>query len=185
MPKYILIVGVNGAGKSTLCHSLEDVLNVPRVNTDDIVRTFGDWRVTADVIKAGKIAVESIREYFDKRESFQQETTLCGRSIINNIMRAKNLGYTVDVYYVGVASVEIAKDRVEKRVANGGHGVSADIIERRYYESFENMKEILDQCDTVSFYDNTVKFRRVAIYRNGQLIREAADLPKWYTEHIK
>lgn len=185
MPEYILIAGVNGAGKSTLYHSMKEKWNIPRVNTDDIVRSFGDWRVTADVVKAGRIAVKSIREYLDNGKSFQQETTLCGRSIENNIMKAKSLGYTVEIHYVGVASVDIAKERVKERVANGGHGVSQDVIERRYYESLQNMKRILGLFDLAFFYDNTLKFRRVAIYRDGQLIREAADLPQWYREYIR
>lgn len=44
MRKYILIAGVNGAGKSTLYHILEDIKNMPRVNTDDFVKQLGDWK---------------------------------------------------------------------------------------------------------------------------------------------
>lgn len=42
MKKYILIAGVNGAGKSTLYQTLGFLKNMPRVNTDEIVREFGD-----------------------------------------------------------------------------------------------------------------------------------------------
>lgn len=44
MKKYILIAGVNGAGKSTLYKTKKDFLEMPRVNTDEILREFGDWR---------------------------------------------------------------------------------------------------------------------------------------------
>ena len=44
MKKYILIAGVNGAGKSTLYYSLQSLQDMPRVNTDEILRGFGDWR---------------------------------------------------------------------------------------------------------------------------------------------
>jgi len=30
---------------------------MPRVNTDEILREFGDWRKTADLMKAGRIAI--------------------------------------------------------------------------------------------------------------------------------
>jgi len=43
MKKYILIAGVNGAGKSTLFHVLDELKDMPRVNTDEIVKQFGDW----------------------------------------------------------------------------------------------------------------------------------------------
>lgn len=54
MKKYILIAGVNGAGKSTLYQSLQSLQDMPRVNTDEILREFGDWRNTADVIDCRK-----------------------------------------------------------------------------------------------------------------------------------
>ena len=53
MKKYILIAGVNGAGKSTLYQALESLKNMPRINTDEIVRSFGNWQNMSDVFKAG------------------------------------------------------------------------------------------------------------------------------------
>lgn len=54
MKRYILIAGVNGAGKSTLYYTMDSLKNMPRVNTDEIVRTFGVGKNPSDVIKAGK-----------------------------------------------------------------------------------------------------------------------------------
>ena len=66
MKKYILIAGVNGAGKSTLFQTLESLKDMPRINTDEIVKSFGDWQNMSDVLKAGKIAVRKIKEYFEQ-----------------------------------------------------------------------------------------------------------------------
>ena len=85
MKKYILIAGVNGAGKSTLFQTLESLKDMPRINTDEIVKSFGDWQNMSDVLKAGKIAVRKIKEYFEQGILFNQETTLCGASMIRNI----------------------------------------------------------------------------------------------------
>lgn len=41
MKKYILIAGVNGAGKSTLFQTIDSLKNMQRINTDEIVRSFG------------------------------------------------------------------------------------------------------------------------------------------------
>lgn len=93
MKTYILFAGVNGAGKSTLYQALgSEITDMPRINTDEIVKTFGDWKNFDDVIKAGKIAIKKIEENFSKGISFNQETTLCGASIIKNIQKAKNWG---------------------------------------------------------------------------------------------
>ena len=66
MKKYILIAGVNGAGKSTLFHVLDELKNMPRVNTDDIVKKIGEWNNASDVFNAGKQAVKMIDKYFSE-----------------------------------------------------------------------------------------------------------------------
>ena len=89
MKKYILIAGVNGAGKSTLYQTLHSLHSMERINTDEILKEFGDWRNPKDQIQAGKLAVLKLRKCFDEGLSFNQETTLCGKSILGNIEKAK------------------------------------------------------------------------------------------------
>lgn len=184
MKKYILIAGVNGAGKSTLYQTLHFMQGMKRVNTDEILREFGDWRNPADIIKAGKIAVKKIDEYFSSGESFNQETTLCGRSAINNVKKATDNGYNIELHFVGVASAEIAKERVRSRVEHGGHGIPDNLIEKRFTESFRNVKQILPLCHLAVFYDNTDGFRRFAIYRNGMPAVLSRHVPEWYRRYV-
>lgn len=35
-----------------------------RVNSDEIVKSFGDWKSTADSLEAGKIAIRKINELY-------------------------------------------------------------------------------------------------------------------------
>lgn len=63
-------------------------------------------------MKAGKIAEKIIAKYFDEGIAFNQEITLCGKPIINNITKAKNRGYFIELHYIGVESADIAKERV-------------------------------------------------------------------------
>ncbi len=112
MKRYILIVGVNGFGKSILYQSIDSLRGMERVNTDEIVRSFGDWRNERDLLKAGKIAVRKIKTYFNEGISFNQETTLCGNSILRNIEKANELGYFVELHYVGVETVESSVERI-------------------------------------------------------------------------
>lgn len=135
-------------GKSTLYQSLQSLQDMPRVNTDEILRDFGDWRNMADVMTAGKIAVKMIDQYFGDSITFNQETTLCGKSILKNIAKAKD-------------------------------------IERRYIDTFINLKIVLPKCDLVAFYDNTIEFRRFAIYKNGKPVRVSHDVPVWYEKFIE
>ncbi|MBU9739025.1 AAA family ATPase [Diplocloster agilis] len=180
MKKYILYAGVNGAGKSTLYRTTHYQDIMPRVNTDEILREFGDWRNTSDLMKAGRIAVERLNSYLCEGITFNQETTLCGHTILRTIRRAKQSGYVIELHYVGVDTAEIAKKRVARRVELGGHGIPDIDIDKRFGESLKNLHEIIDFCDLSALYDNTDKFRRFAIYKNGELVRLSKNIPEWY-----
>ncbi len=182
MKTYLLFAGVNGAGKSTLYQTMkEEIADMPRVNTDEIIKGLGDWRDFRNVISAGKIAVKQIETYFEQGITFNQETTLCGASIIKNIHRAKELGYYVIVHYVGVETVDIAKERIRKRVQDGGHGIPDKDVERRYAESFRGLNSIFPVCDEIILYDNTDSFRRFAVFMNGNMSWSIEQKPAWYS----
>lgn len=100
MEKYIIIAGVNGVGKSTLYQSTPSLQDMPRINTDEIVRDIGTWKNSADIFKAGKIAVRLLHQYLKDGISFNQETTLCGKSIIKKLQKAKEYGYYIEMHYI-------------------------------------------------------------------------------------
>lgn len=181
MKKYTIVAGVNGAGKTTLYKMDPDLQSEFRVNADEILVAFGgDWRVSSDIIKAGKKAVEKLNDYIDNGISFNQETTLCGNSIIRNITKARENGYKIEMHYIGLSDVNLAKKRVAKRVASGGHGVSEEDIERRYRQSFLNLNKVIPLCNLIALYDNTFEFRRFAIYKDGVLVRKSHKIPEWF-----
>ena len=147
---FYLFAGVNGAGKSTLYNLAminQNIKNTIRINTDEIVREIGDWRNNSDQLKAAKMAINLRNECFLCGKSFNEETTLTGKSILKTIDRAKELGYELQLFYVGVSSTEIAKERIKNRVEKGGHYIENDVVEKRYYESLKNLKEILLKFD--------------------------------------
>ena len=147
MDKYFYIfAGVNGSGKSTLYKTNflnKDIKNSIRINTDEIVYSFGDWKNSIDQIKAGKMAIQLRNKCFLEEKSFNEETTLTGKTIIKIIDKAKNLDYKIYLYYIGIDNPEIAKERVKNRIARGGHGISSNLIEKRYYESLQNLEKII------------------------------------------
>ena len=181
MKKFTIVAGVNGAGKSTLYQFDPDLKCENRVNADEILKkSGGDWKNLADIFKAGKRAVTLLGSYIEEGVSFNQETTLCGNSVIRNITRAKENGYLIEMHYIGLDSVEIAKERVAKRVSQGGHGVAEADIERRYIASLEAFWRVLPLCNLVAVYDNTEDFRRFAIYKDGSLVRLSHQVPDWF-----
>ena len=165
MPTYTIFAGVNGAGKTTLYSTLlqENHDFGVRVNSDEIViSNAGDWRNKSDQAKAMKIAVKLIKDCMNKGISFNQETTLTGRSMINNILKAKKLGYKIIMNYVGLSSSELAIQRVAHRVSMGGHGIPEENIKRRYYVSLSKLKELMSLIDELYIYDNSKYMNLVA-----------------------
>lgn len=178
--RYIIIAGVNGAGKTTLYESQDQWSSFPRVNIDELARENGSWKDIRSVTEAGIKAVKMLKDYINRGISFNQETTLCGKSILHNIQIARKKGYLIELHYVGVDSVEIAKERIANRVKHGGHGIPDSDVERRYIETFENLKTILPLCNLAVLYDNTYEFRRFAIYKDGTPVMISSNLPEWF-----
>lgn len=171
-PIYTIFAGVNGAGKSSMYRANPVKTSEKRVNVDEMVQKLGDWRDNKIQIEASKKAVREIKENLDQRISFNQETTLSGKSVAGHIKKAKENGFEVNMNYVGLDSADIAKQRVAQRESKGGHGIPDDLIVKRYSASLENLKQILPLCDRVNIFDNTVQFDLVAKIKDGVIVEQ-------------
>ena len=187
MLTYTIFAGVNGAGKTSIYKSIYYNENKyeKRINTDEMVAKIGSWKDNNLQMKCAKEAVKLIKKYIKERISFNQETTLSGKSIIKNIKLAKENGFYIVMNYIGVDNPEIAKERVRIRVSNGGHGIPDKDIERRYYDSLHNLKEVINVCDEINIYDNTKRFREVAYINNGILRWKEDNIPDWLYDILK
>lgn len=174
MKKVLYIfAGVNGAGKSTLYNSENldnEIKYSTRINTDEIVRKIGDWKNNSDQIKAAKIAINLRNDCLQNGKSFNEETTLTGKTILKTIDKAKELGYELQLFYVGVNNPEIAKERIRNRVEKGGHNIADKIVEKRYYESLKNLKQVITKFDEVYLYDNSIKYKHIFSFINNKIL---------------
>ena len=174
MKKVLYIfAGVNGAGKSTLYNSENldnEIKYSTRINTDEIVRKIGDWKNNSDQIKAAKIAITLRNDCLQHGKSFNEETTLTGKTILKTIDKAKELGYELQLFYIGVNNPEIAKERIRNRVEKGGHNIADEIVEKRYYESLKNLKQVITKFDEVYLYDNSIKYKHIFSFINNKIL---------------
>ncbi len=192
-PYYILFAGVNGAGKSTLYRTGGWQHNgvtdrYPRVNTDEILAAQGlNWADPKAQFQAGREAVKLIKQYLSKRESLNQETTLTGKSIVRHIEEAHEAGFYIVMFYVSVEDVSIAQERIAHRESIGGHGISSDVVKRRYKASIENLVRVLDICNEAYLYDNTGLLDMMARFELGELAYCSVDKPgiTWHHDVIQ
>lgn len=173
MPTLTIFAGVNGAGKSTLYSYQASISNGAnplgeRVNPDEILQAFnGDWSSTTDMYKSAKIALSKIANCLNENKTFNWELSILTPFVIKKLQQAKSQGYTINMYYVCVNNVQIAKSRVLQRQQNGGHGVPPEIIEQRFNNQFNHMGTALKFIDTAVFFDNSNSAQIVASYSDG------------------
>lgn len=179
MNVYTIIAGVNGTGKSSFRGVLEGQnVNLGHIIDPDLIAKEND----NDLIKAAKIAVAKIRDCLNKNISFTQETTLSGRTVLNNIKIARKQGYYVSLYYIGLSSAEESLLRINNRVRKGGHNIPENDVRRRYSKRFSSLVDVIPYCDEIHFYDNENGFVKVAEIKNGQFRYINGYRPEWLVE---
>ncbi len=136
---------------------LPDLLNCKEfVNADEIARGLSPFQPQTVSIEAGRLMLKRIDELLKSGQDFSFETTLATKSFVHTISKARLSGYIVTLIFMWLESSELAKDRVKKRVAEGGHNIDSDVIERRYRAGIKNLFEIYcNKVDSVLVYDNS------------------------------
>lgn len=158
MKNVYIIAGCNGAGKTTASYGiLPQFLNCKEfVNADEIAKGLSPFQPETVSFEAGRIMLHRIEELLEKGNDFAFETTLSTRSFVKTIEKAQNEMYQVSLVYFWLNSVELAKARVAQRVAEGGHNIKEEVIERRYQRGLANLFNLyLPLCNNVMIFDNS------------------------------
>lgn len=181
MNYYNLIAGANGVGKTSIYEIFKNSDDLgERINVDEMVRREGNWWNALLQIKANRAAMSMMNECIKKGQTFHHESTLPAATTIKQIKLAKSNGFQIRMYYIGVEGIEIALERVNRRMEQGGHGVNEVQIRRRYDEMPENLRKVMPHCDVIFFYDNTIRFRQIAAMRGNKIIDCDHILPEWF-----
>lgn len=168
-----IIAGCNGAGKTTASFTiLPEIIDCKEfVNADEIAKGLSPFQPETVALEAGRIMLNRINTLLADNQSFAFETTLSTRSYKNKIQEAQRQGYTVTLLFFWLQTVELAKERVKSRVAEGGHNIEPDVIEHRYVNGIRNLFAIyLPIVDGALLFDNSVGYPEL-------LARKAIDSP--------
>lgn len=189
--RLYIIAGCNGAGKTTASFTiLPEVLDCKEfVNADEIAKGLSPFQPEKVSFEAGRIMLHRINELLAENENFAFETTLSTRSYRNKIIEAKEKGYRVTLLFFWLQTIELAKERVKIRVAEGGHNIEPEVIERRYIKGIRNLFDIyLPIVDGALIFDNSKgKHELLAEKQTGGLVsvinEEKFNLLRSYYEH--
>ena len=116
--------------------------------------------------------------------SFSQETVFSHPSKVEALKVAHEAGYRTYLYFVATNNAVINVNRVQNRVAQGGHDVSTAKIVERYARSIGLVRSALPYLSRAFFFDNSgVTMRYLAHWdKEDDMVLNVSDsaIPKWF-----
>lgn len=182
MKEIVLIGGPNGAGKTTAARVLltRQLTGIPFLNADEIARSIAPENPESAAIDAGRILLEQLHDLVWRGQSFALESTLSGRAFAPVLKACRSAGWRITLYYFWLASPEASIARVANRVREGGHGIPAETIQRRFRKGLWNLLNLyLPLADTAAIYDNSDQKRVLVARREAGRGLEIHDAARW------
>jgi predicted ABC-type ATPase len=119
--------------------------------------------------------------------SYAYETVMSHSSKIDEIEKAKLLGYKTYLYFVCLEDPRLNVSRVSNRIKKGGHAVPEDIIIQRYTRTLDLLLPALRTSTKAYVFDNSSdKMTLIAKVKNGELttLLPIDQLPNWFIEAV-
>jgi len=134
----------------------------------------------------GAFAAAFLRYLLQKNQkSFSFESVFSHPSKIDELKLLTKNGYVIYLYFVCIDSPQVNIDRVENRMGKGGHGVSSEKIENRYYRTLEILHQILPLCYRAYLFDNSGKnIELLAEAHNNIMELKTNQLPNWFKKYV-
>ncbi|WP_374471096.1 AAA family ATPase [Phenylobacterium sp.] len=187
-PAFHLLAGPNGAGKTTLYEArIHRMTDAEFVNPDRLVLAeLGRHAESREDATLGQRLAEARRDALMRAgRSLVVETTFSHPSKLDLLGRAREFGYEIIVYHLGLQSADQAVARVAEREARGGHPVPEANIRGRYARNPALIRQAALMADVGMVFDNSVLGRpprRLIQFRAGRPLAVAPDLPAWARE---
>lgn len=186
-PVLIVIAGPNGSGKTSVTSKIlhhEWLEDSEYINPDNVARdVFGDWNNQDFVLKAANYCNEWREWCLAERKSHIFETVMSAIDKVDFILRAKEAGFFIRLFFVSTESPTINAKRVAQRVLDGGHDVPIPKIISRYDKSIANCIALAPYVDRLYVYDNSIEDAEARLLfrlSDGELAKcYVEELPNW------
>lgn len=188
-PELIIIAGPNGSGKTSVTQKFlhhEWAKGTIYINPDQIANDmFGNWNDSDAILKAANYCSALREKCLAEKKSFVFETVFSAQDKIDFVLRAKEAGFFIRIFFISTSNPAINASRIAKRVMEGGHDVPIRKIISRYNKSIQNCKTVSPIVDRLYVYDNSiddVDARPLFRLSAGDLAKQYTDtLPDWAT----
>lgn len=186
-PELIIIAGPNGSGKTSITQKFlhhEWAEGTTYINPDQVAKDmFGDWNDSEAVLKAANYCSDLREQCLRDKKGFVFETVFSAQDKIDFVIRAKQAGFFIRIFFISTSNPAINASRIAKRVMEGGHDVPITKIISRYNKSIQNCKTVASIVDRLYVYDNSiddVDARPLFRLSEGVLAKQYTDdIPDW------
>ena len=186
-PELIIIAGPNGSGKTSITQKFlhhEWAEGTTYINPDQVAKDmFGDWNDSEAVLKAANYCSDLREQCLRDKKGFVFETVFSAQDKSDFVIRAKQAGFFIRIFFVSTSNPTINASRIAKRVMEGGHDVPITKIISRYNKSIQNCKTVASIIDRLYVYDNSiddVDARPLFRLSEGVLAKQyTEDIPDW------
>jgi len=172
-PNLYIIAGPNGAGKTTLARKFlpQYAECLEFVNADLIAGGLSPFAPERAAILGGRLMLEQIHSLAERGLDFGFETTLSGKTYVKLLRDMKKRGYLIHILFLWITNVELALERIELRVRNGGHHIPETIVRRRFSRSLSNFFRFYQPlADSWAIFDNSGDVpKMIAFEESGRL----------------
>ena len=122
------------------------------------------------------------------KATFTFETVMSHRSKVDFLERAQSLGYRTYLYFIATDNPAINESRVKTRVAEGGHSVPVDKINKRYHESLNLLIHAVRRSNRAFIFDNSgdgeEKTWLAEVTEGTELAVKADPVPAWFKSAV-
>ena len=152
LPEMIVIAGVT---QKFLHHEWAE--GTLYINPDEVAKNkYGDWNSPEAVLKAANYCAGLREKCLSERKSFVFETVMSAEEKVDFIIRSKQAGFFIRLFFISTSHPSINAARIASRVMKGGHDVPITKIISRYYKSLANCKTVAPIVNRLYVYDNSV-----------------------------
>jgi len=150
------------------------------INPDELAKRIRDFE-SLDPLAANLASVQRIEAWLyaslNAHQTIGVETVLSTPKYRALVEQARGHGFSVNLIYVFLDSVDLNIERVQLRVEKGGHAVPEDRIRSRRTRSFAQFAWFFAESDTVDVYDNSGASPQLVMTKRDGSVTVYDDLP--------
>lgn len=158
----LIIGGPNGAGKSSITDEVVEMFgaHLIKLNADERTLQLKQKHPEKPLPEINLLAAQQIdatvEKHIQEGRSFYVETVLSSPKYQDDVLKAKEAGFTFALVYVSLSPPELSAERVKVRAQKGGHDVNWDTAIARYYRSHAQLEWFANQADMFVIFDNSM-----------------------------